>query len=74
MTSNWFLCLCWLVEENSKDIVKKAAAAVGSLSDTGEWTSQGSLYKAPSLTYWHADTETQTPHAYTLHSEIVGEI
>lgn len=41
---NKFLCLCCLVEENSKDIVKKAAAAVGSLSDTGEWAPLGSLY------------------------------
>lgn len=65
MTSNWFLCLCWLVEENSKDIVKKAAAAVGSLSDTGEWTSQGSLYKAP---VWQTDMLTQIPkHPMLIH-------
>ena len=28
--------LFWVVEENSKDIVKKACAAVGSLNETGE--------------------------------------
>ena len=31
--------VCVSVEENTKDIVKKAARAVGSLSDTGTHTS-----------------------------------